>query len=225
MEIRHYYCMIRVYDKQTEKGEVLKVAYARVSTIDQNLERQIDSLKKFGAEKIFVEKKSGITIERRPVFQEALTFVREEDTFMVEAIDRLGRNYDEVIQTVNLLKIKNVKLIITSLPIMAEAIGNPLLDRFIKDLIVQILAMISEQERTESKRRQAQGIKIAKTKGVYQGRPKLYSLDAKNPQRRAVYRSILEELEKGTAISKIAKEYGITRQTVYRIKKDSVLND
>lgn len=217
--------MIRVYDNKKKKGEILKVAYARVSTMDQNLDRQIDSLKNFGAEKIFVEKKSGATIEQRPVFQEALTFVREEDTFMVEAIDRLGRNYDEVIQTVNLLKQKNVKLVITSLPIMAEAIGNPLLDRFIKDLIVQILAMISEQERTESKRRQAQGIKIAKEKGVYRGRPKLYSPTAKNPQRRAVYRNITEELEKGTSISKIAKEYGITRQTVYRIKKDNTPTD
>jgi len=97
---------------------------------------------------------------------------------MVEAIDRLGRDYDEIIQTVNFLKKENVGLIITSLPIMAEAIGNPLLDRFIKDLIIQILAMIEEQERTESKRRQSQGIEIA-------------------------------------------KEFRITRQTVYRIKEDS----
>ncbi|EPH80688.1 putative transposon DNA-invertase Bin3 [Enterococcus faecalis 02-MB-BW-10] len=198
----------------------MKVAYARVSSIDQNLDRQIQEFKKLGAEKIFVEKKSGATIEQRPVFTEALDFVRESDIFMVEAIDRLGRNYDEIIQTVNLLKNKNVQLIITSLPIMAEAIGNPLLDRFIKDLIVQILAMIAEQERTESKRRQAQGIKIAKMNGIYQGRPKLYSPTAKDPQKRAVYRNIIEELQKGTAISKIAKEYGITRQTVYRIKKD-----
>ncbi|EPH85038.1 resolvase [Enterococcus sp. DIV1938] len=198
----------------------MKVAYARVSSIDQNLDRQIQEFKKLGAEKIFVEKKSGATIEQRPVFTEALDFVRESDIFMVEAIDRLGRNYDEIIQTVNLLKNKNVQLIITSLPIMAEAIGNPLFDRFIKDLIVQILAMIAEQERTESKRRQAQGIKIAKMNGIYQGRPKLYSPTAKDPQKRAVYRNIIEELQKGTAISKIAKEYGITRQTVYRIKKD-----
>ncbi|MCC4085774.1 recombinase family protein [Enterococcus faecalis] len=198
----------------------MKVAYARVSFVDQNLDRQIQEFKKLGAEKIFVEKKSGATIEQRPVFTEALDFVRESDIFMVEAIDRLGRNYDEIIQTVNLLKNKNVQLIITSLPIMAEAIGNPLLDRFIKDLIVQILATIAEQERTESKRRQAQGIKIAKMNGIYQGRPKLYSPTAKDPQKRAVYRNIIEELQKGTAISKIAKEYGITRQTVYRIKKD-----
>lgn len=198
----------------------MKVAYARVSALDQNLDRQIQELKKLGAEKIFIEKQSGATIEKRPVFQEALDFVRESDTFMVEAIDRLGRDYDEIIQTVNFLKKKNVGLIITSLPIMAEAIGNPLLDRFIKDLIIQILAMIAEQERTESKRRQSQGIEIAKKKGIYKGRPKLYSPNAKDPQKRAIYRNVVDELEKGTAISEIAKEYGITRQTIYRIKKD-----
>lgn len=82
--------------------------------------------------------------------------------------------------------------------------------------------MISEQERTESKRRQAQGIKNAKKNGIYKGRPKLYSPTAKNPQRRAVYRNIIEELDRGTAISKIANEYDITRQTVYRIKKDNI---
>ena len=198
----------------------MKVAYIRVSSIDQNEQRQIEEMKKFGAEKIFIEKQSGATISHRPIFQEALDFVREQDIFIVEAIDRLGRNYDEIIESVNYLKKKNVQLVITSLPIMAEAIGNPLLDKFIKDLIVQILAMIAEQERTESKRRQAQGIKIAKANGVYKGRPKLYSPTAKDPQKRAVFRNIIVELEKGTAISEIAKEYGVTRQTVYRIKKD-----
>lgn len=117
-----------------------------------------------------------------------------------------------------------MRLIITSLPIIAEAIRNPLLDKFIKDLIIQILAMIAEQERTESKRRQAQGIKIAKANGVYKGRPKLYSADTKDPQRRLVYKSIIQDLEKGIAISKIAKDHNVTRQTVYRIKKDSVIN-
>ena len=199
----------------------MKVAYARVSSLDQNLERQIEELKKLGAEKIFVEKKSGATIENRQIFQEALAFVREKDIFMVEAINRLGRNYDEIIQTVNFLKSKNVGLIITSLPIMAEVIGNPLLDRFFKDLIVQILAMIAEQERAESKRRQAQGIKIAKANGVYKGRPKLYSSTAKDPQKRGIYHKVIEDLANNVAISKIAKDYGITRQTVYRIKKDA----
>ncbi|MBO0462431.1 MULTISPECIES: recombinase family protein [unclassified Enterococcus] len=198
----------------------MKVAYIRVSSLDQNEQCQIEEMKQFGAEKIFIEKQSEATISERPIFQKALDSVREQDTFIVEAIDRLGRDYDEIIASVNYLKNNNIRLIITSLPIMAEAIGNPLLDKFIKDLIIQILAMIAEQERKESKRRQAQGIKIAKANGVYKGRPKLYSADAKDPQRRLVYKSIVEDLNKGVAISKIAKDYNITRQTIYRIKKE-----
>ncbi|EJR24662.1 MULTISPECIES: recombinase family protein [Bacillus cereus group] len=196
----------------------MKIAYARVSTLEQNLNRQIQTLKEFGAKKIFTEQKSGASVHNREAFQEALQFVRSGDTFMVEAIDRLGRNYDEIIQTVNYLKKREVKLIITSLPIMAEAIGNSLLDKFIKDLIVQILAMIAEQERTETKRRQAQGISIAKQKGIYKGRPTIYSPNSKDPQKRLVYNRVVEMLNNGAAISHIAKENGITRQTVYRIK-------
>lgn len=209
-----------MYDKTLGKRQNFESCICKSFIHWQNLERQIQELKKLGAKKIFVEKKSGASIEQRLIFTEAIYFVRESDIFMVEAIDRLGRNYDEIIQTVNLLKNKNARLIITSLPIMAEVVGNPLFDRFIKDLIVQILAMIAEQERTESKRRLEQGIKIAKMNGVYQGRPELYSPTAKDLQKRAVYRNIIEELQKGTAISKIAKKYGINRQTVYRIKKD-----
>ena len=143
------------------------------------------------------------------------------DRFVVESIDRLGRNYDEVINTVNYLKEKEVQLMITSLPMMNEVIGNPLLDKFMKDLIIQILAMVSEQERNESKRRQAQGIQVAKEKGVYKGRPLLYSPNAKDPQKRVIYHRVVEMLEEGKAISKIAKEVNITRQTVYRIKHDN----
>ncbi|GJF58428.1 transposase [Staphylococcus argenteus] len=199
------------------------VGYARVSSIDQNLERQLENLKMFGAEKIFTEKQSGKSIENRPVLQEALNFVRIGDRFVVESIDRLGRNYDEVISTVNYLKDKEVQLMITSLPMMNEVIGNLLLDKFMKDLIIQILAMISEQERNESKRRQAQGIQVAKTKGVYKGRPLLYSPNAKDPQKRIIYHRVVEMLEEGQSISKIAKEVNITRQTIYRIKNDNDL--
>ncbi|MDF4068412.1 recombinase family protein [Staphylococcus aureus] len=199
------------------------IGYARVSSIDQSLERQLDNLKTFGVEKIFTEKQSGKSVENRPVFQEALKFVRMGDRFVVESIDRLGRNYDEVINTVNYLKDKEVQLMITSLPMMNEVIGNPLLDKFMKDLIIQILAMVSEQERSESKRRQKQGIKVAKEKGVYKGRPLLYSPNAKDPQKRIIYQRVVEMLEEGKAISTIAKEVNITRQTVYRIKHDNDL--
>ncbi|MBJ6365077.1 recombinase family protein [Staphylococcus hominis] len=199
------------------------IGYARVSSTDQNLERQLDNLKTFGVKKIFTEKQSGKSVENRPVLQEALNFVRMGDRFVVESIDRLGRNYDEVINTVNYLKDKKVQLMITSLPMMNEIIGNPLLDKFMKDLIIQILAMVSEQERNESKRRQAQGIQVAKEKGVYKGRPLLYSPNAKDPQKRIIYHRVIEMLKEGQAISKIAREVNITRQTVYRIKNDIFL--
>lgn len=198
----------------------MKIGYARVSSLDQNLNRQIEVLEEFGAEKVFREKRSGATVNERSVFKEVLDFVRSDDQLIVESIDRLGRNYDEVIDTVNFLKQKDVQLVITSLPIMSEAIGNPLLDKFIKDLIIQILAMIAEQERSESKRRQAQGIKLAKNKGVYKGRPTLYAPNAKDPQKRLVYHRVISQLNEGIAISQIAKEVGITRQTIYRIKKE-----
>lgn len=196
------------------------VGYARVSSNSQNLERQIEKLKTFGAERIFSEKQSGKNIKDRPIFKELLNFIRAGDCLVVESIDRLGRNYDEVIQTVNFLKEKDVRLMITSLPMMNEVIGNPLLDKFMKDLIVQILAMISEQERAESKRRQAQGIKLAKEKGIYKGRPLLYSPNSKDPQKRIIYHRVVELLKSGTSISRIAREVNITRQTIYRIKKE-----
>lgn len=196
----------------------MKIGYARVSTKDQNLERQIEILKRYGATKIFEEKQSGKNIKDRKVFQEVMDFVREEDTLIVDALDRLGRNYDEVIKTVDFLREKNVKLIITSLPMMNEIVGNELFDKFLKNSIIQLLAMISEQERNESKRRQAQGIKVAKEKGIYKGRPVLYSPNAKDPQKRLVYYRVIEMLEQGVSISKISKDVGITRQTIYRIK-------
>ena len=210
--------MIRVYINYEMKSMI--VGYARVSSIEQNLERQLENLKMFGVEKIFTEKQSGKSVGNRPVFQEVLNFVRMGDRFVVESIDRLGRNYDEIIETVSYLKEKDVQLMITSLPMMNEVIGNPLLDKFMKDLIVQILAMVSEQERNESKRRQAQGIQVAKERGVYKGRPLLYSPNAKDPQKRVIYHRVVEMLEEGQAISNIAKEVNITRQTVYRIKRD-----
>ena len=81
------------------------IGYARVSSIDQNLERQLENLKRLVLKNIY-RKQSGKSIENRPVLQEALNFVRMGDRFVVESIDRLGRNYDEIIETVNYLKEK-----------------------------------------------------------------------------------------------------------------------
>lgn len=91
---------------------IMKIGYARVSSVDQNIHRQIEVLEAFGAEKFFKEKQSGATVNDRHVFKEVLEFVRSGDQLIVESIDRLGRNYDEVIETVNFLKKKEVQLTI-----------------------------------------------------------------------------------------------------------------
>src|SRR5699024_920052 len=200
--------------------EKLKVGYARVSSEKQNLERQILDLKEFGVEKIFTEKQSGKNIIERPIFQEMMEFLREGDILVVNALDRLGRNYNEVKTTVDLLKYKNVKFVSTSLPMMNEYIGNELLDGFFKDLIIQTLAMVSEQERNISKKRQAEGIAVAKTKGVYKGRPILYGPNAKDPHKRFIYETVISMLERNESVSEIARNNNISRLTVYRIKKD-----
>lgn len=197
----------------------MKVGYARVSTSSQNLDRQIEALKEFGCEKIFEEKMSGKNIEDRVVFQEVLNFVRESDTLVVEALDRLGRNYNEIKSTIQYLQDKKVGLVITSLPITSQTTNNELLDTFMKDLIIQLLAMISEQERAESKRRQAQGIVEARKKGLFKGKPFEYSATAKNKQKRIIYNNVIQQIKDGASISQIAKENNITRQTVYNIKK------
>lgn len=197
----------------------MKVGYARVSTSSQNLDRQIEALKEFGCEKIFEEKMSGKNIEDRAVFQQVLNFVREGDTLVVEALDRLGRNYNEIKATIQYFQDKKVGLVIISLPITSQTTNNELLDTFMKDLIIQLLAMISEQERAESKRRQAQGIAEARKKGLFKGKPVEYSATAKNKQKRIIYNNVIQQLKDGVAISQIAKENNITRQTVYNIKK------
>ena len=175
----------------------------RVSSIDQNLERQLDNLKTFGVEKIFTEKQSGKSVENRPVFQEALNFVRMGDRFVVESIDRLGRNYDEIIETVNYLKEKR-SVNDYHLPMMNEVIGNPLLDKFMKDLIIQILAMVSEQREMKVNVDKRKEFKLRRKKAYIKG-ALLYSPNAKDPQKRVIYHRVVEMLEEGQAISKIAK--------------------
>lgn len=200
----------------------MKIGYARVSAQDQNLERQIQALTEAGVEKMFQEKKSGKNIEDRLALQEALSFVREGDILVVESLERLGRNYEDIINIIQRLDNENIGLSVLNLPILNQDLENPLLQKFIRTLIIQLYSWIGHNEREENKRKQLQGIKIAKEKGLYKGRPLKYSHDAKNPQDRLTYREIIRMLEENIAIKVIAEETGVTRDTVYRIKRELV---
>lgn len=143
----------------------MKVGYARVSTTDQNLERQLDALEKAGVEKIFQEKMSGKNTTDRIELTNALQFLREKDILIVESLDRLGRNYDNIIQIVQQLDQKEIGLMVLNLPILNQELGDPSLQKLIRNMIVQLLSWTAENEREEIKRKQQQGIEIAKKKG------------------------------------------------------------
>ncbi|MBC1937857.1 recombinase family protein [Listeria grandensis] len=198
----------------------MKIGYARVSSDDQNLSRQIEALKKAGAEKIFQEKKSGASADNREQLQALLKFARQEDIFVVEALDRLGRNYDEIIKMVQRLDEQEIGLIVLNLPLL-ENLQNadPGIAKLLRPLVIQLLSWVAETERNESKRRQAQGIAIAKEKGIYKGKPLEYGPDVKNKQKRLIYFRIVEMLNAGAGATAIASETGVARSTVYEIKK------
>lgn len=201
----------------------MKVGYARVSTTEQNLDRQLEALENAGAEKIFQEKISGKNTTDRVELKEALQFLREQDILIVESLDRLGRNYDNIIQIVQELDQKEIGLMVLNLPILNQELGDPNLQKLIRNMIVQLLSWTAENEREEIKRKQQQGIEIAKKKGHYKGRPLKYSANAINPKDRITYQVIVSKLQMEEPIKKIAEKTGVTRDTVYRIKKELLI--
>lgn len=206
----------------------MKIGYARVSSTDQNLDRQIEALKRAGVEKLFQEKMSGKNMTSREELQKALQFLREKDVLVIESLERLGRNYDEIIYMVQQLDQKDIGLIVLNMPILNQDLGDPQLQKLIRNMIVQVLSWAAQNERDESKRKQRQGIEIAKRKGHYKGRPVKYSAEAKNPRDRMTYHVIMNKLKLEEPIKKIAEETGVTRDTVYRIKNEVLslkLND
>lgn len=201
----------------------MKVGYARVSSTDQNLDRQLVEMKRAGAEKIFQEKLSGKSMADRSELQKALDFLREQDVLVVESLDRLGRNYAEIVQIVQKLDRKKIGLQILNMPILNQDIGEPNLQKLIRNMIIQILSWTAQNEREEIKRKQKQGIVIAKEKGHYKGRPVKYAPDAKDPKDRMTYQVIVNKLKREEPIKKIAEDTGVTRDTVYRIKRELVI--
>lgn len=221
-KVTYYVYIVDYKCRLNESGmrDRMKVGYARVSTTDQNLDRQLEALEKAGAKKIFQEKMSGKNTTDRDALKEVLLFLRERDILIIESLDRLGRNYDDIIQIVQQLDQKEIGLLVLNLPILNQELGDPSLQKLIRNMIVQLLSWTSENEREESKRKQRQGIEIAKKKGHYKGRPVKYSADAKNPKDRMTYQIIVSKLQHEEPVKKIADDTGVTRDTVYRIRKE-----
>lgn len=196
----------------------MKVAYIRTSTKEQNLDRQIHAVKKENVDKIFSEQLSGKDTNR-PVFQEMMSYVRAGDEVVIVSLDRLGRNYTDIIETVRLLQEKKVKLNVLDAPFLRFHTGNETLDKAMSDMFISLLSYIAESERTKILERQRQGIIQAKLRGIYKGRPLKYHAQAKNPKDKLVFLNVNHQLEQEIPIRQIARENGISKSTVYEIKK------
>ena len=150
--------------------------YARVSSISQNIDRQIVALKDVGIhdEYIFVDKQSGKDFNR-PNYRKLVKNLNEGDCLYIKSIDRLGRNYDEIIdQWRYLVKHKHIDIVVLDLPLLdTRNKDNEITGKFISDIVLQILSYVAQMERENIKQRQAEGIRIAKAQGKHLGRPKL----------------------------------------------------
>lgn len=146
-------------------------AYCRVSTKDQNLDRQTEAMKKAGIlpANIICEKESGRDMNR-PIWLRLKHRMRAGDTLTIMSIDRLGRNYDEILKTWRELTEKGIGIVVLDMPILNTAKDRDLTGRLISDIVLQLLSYVAETERAFIKKRQAEGIAAAKARGVKFGR-------------------------------------------------------
>lgn len=148
--------------------------YVRVSSVDQNEERQLQQMKKYGVKNLFIDKVSGKNFDR-PQYKKLVDVLKEGDLLYILSIDRLGRNYEEIQEQWRfLVKEKKIDICVIDMPILDTRTYKDLLGTFISDLVLQILSFVAETERRNIKERQRQGIEAAKKRGVKFGRSKKY---------------------------------------------------
>lgn len=147
--------------------------YIRVSTREQNEDRQLIALREVGVTDkfIFMDKQSGKDFNR-PKYKQLLRKLKKDDLLYIKSIDRLGRNYEEILQQWRLLtKDKGVDIVVLDMPLLDTRRGKDLMGTFLSDIVLQVLSFVAENERTNIRQRQAEGIAAAKARGVKFGRP------------------------------------------------------
>lgn len=201
--------------------------YARVSTRDQNLDRQVDQLREVVPDErnIITDTESGKDFNRRGYnalvgSDQNAPLLRKGDMLIIISLDRLGRNYTEIHQQWRkITKEIGADIRVLDMPLLDTTVGNGSLDqRFVADLVLQILAYVSEKERQSIKERQRQGIEAAKVRGKKFGRPKVAVPDN--------FDETFSEWRSGSITAKEAmKRTGIKRSTFYRLAKSKEITN
>lgn len=189
-----------------------KYGYVRVSTREQNLERQILAMKEEGLEdkNIYADQMSGKDFDR-PKYNRLMKKLKQGDLLVIKSIDRLGRNYTEILEQWRVItKNKKANIKVIDMPLLNTETGHrDLTGVFISDLVLQILAYVAETERAFIKQRQAEGIAIAKKNGVKFGREKLDL-----PRNFEEYHRLWKD--KKISVREAAKAVGMSTSTFYR---------
>lgn len=152
-----------------------KYGYIRVSAKDQNEERQLIAMKELDVnlDRIFMDKQSGKDFQR-PQYKKMVRELRKNDLLYIKSIDRLGRNYSEILEQWRILtKERGVDIVVLEMPLLDTRRGKDLMGTFLSDIVLQVLSFVAENERSNIKQRQAEGIAAAKARGVQFGRPKI----------------------------------------------------
>ena len=158
---------------------IRRIGYARVSSLTQKEDRQIDELIAYGieAENIFVDKQSGKDF-KRPQYQKMYKTLKRDDLLVIKSIDRLGRNYSEIQEEWRkITKKKGADIIVLDMPLLDTTKSKDLLGTLIADLVLQLLSFVAENERVNIRQRQREGIIAAQKRGVRFGRPPIATPD------------------------------------------------
>ncbi|MBZ4028970.1 recombinase family protein [Lactobacillus johnsonii] len=186
-----------------------KIGYARVSSKEQHLDRQLAALK--DVDKLFTDKLSGASTNR-PELQKMLAYIREGDIVLVTELDRLGRNNQDLTKIMNTIQNKGATLDVLNLPSMT-GIADPNLRQLMTNLIIELYKYQAESERKRIIERQQQGIALAKRQGKYHGRKPQYAKDDPRLQHAfKLYQAGMSDVD-------VARNTGIKRTTFIRYRK------
>lgn len=189
----------------------MRIGYARVSTTDQNLERQLVRLNAAGCEKIFEEKMSGAVLER-PALRQMIDFIREGDVVVVTELDRLGRSNKDLTQIMDEIRGKKASFEFLNLPSFA-GVQDDNIRMLLNSIIIELYKYMAQSERERIRERQRQGIELAKKAGKFKGRKPIFTKDS---PRLAL---ALEEYERGKSARDVCELTGIKTSTFFRYLK------
>ncbi len=185
--------------------------YARVSSVDQNEDRQLIAMleNKVPQDNVYLDKQTGKNFDR-PQYKKLVDKLREGDLLYILSIDRLGRNYDEIQKQWRILtKEIGIDICVLDMPLLDTQKDKDLMGTFISDLVLQILSFVAQNERENIRKRQAQGIAAAKARGVKLGRPTIALPDDFET-------FVLKKSSGQIKTAEIIKETGLSKSTFYR---------